>query len=555
MDDSATCLARGAEEKLNMPATEQSAKKAKLEPASAIPVKTEEEKGLPATEQSAKKAKLEPASAIPVATEEKKGLPATGQSAKKAKLEPASAIPVKTEEEKRLAKYLKREAKKRAKMTPEQLKQSEFKNRLQQYSGQGDVVAAMQVYDEMKAQDLPPDRYMLSMLLALCGNAGLDRKSDAVRVFTDMKERKIQLEEGAYTPMIKLYSLAGEPDKGYELLQEMKQIKAKLRLRTYSHLLCACCLAQKEETASELMKEMRAQSPPILPTEKEYVAVLSMYSAASKGDEFYSTLAEFREDIFQPTEVTWAVMREWFMKEKANGITPGDGGAAAGSWRVSDEASVDSTGMCSACATRLISIDVTDEQRQKLLAQVEGLACGTLDEKTGGKIPQHVAAEQSRNNKNGAGGAGGAGDAGDAGGGGGNPGKGKYSNGDQKKVHSNELKKGGGKQNGAGKNAKRKRGGASVSETEARRNQFQTYKEWLERKGKTNFDVIIDGANVAYYNQNYEGSAFSYQQIDSMVRHFQVCVCFCVWVCFCVCVGVWVCVWSCLWSCLRSQSY
>eukprot|EP01138_Halocafeteria_seosinensis_P015956 gb/GECG01016284.1/.p1 GENE.gb/GECG01016284.1/~~gb/GECG01016284.1/.p1 ORF type:complete len:743 (+),score=87.13 gb/GECG01016284.1/:1-2229(+) len=48
--------------------------------------------------------------------------------------------------------------------------------------------------------------------------------------------------------------------------------------------------------------------------------------------------------------------------------------------------------------------------------------------------------------------------------------------------------------------------------------QFDNFKRWLQRKGK--FDVIIDGANVAFFNQNFSGGGFHHLQVDDVVQHF-----------------------------------
>ena len=42
---------------------------------------------------------------------------------------------------------------------------------------------------------------------------------------------------------------------------------------------------------------------------------------------------------------------------------------------------------------------------------------------------------------------------------------------------------------------------------------------WLD--GRPPFDYVIDGPNVAYYNQNFEGGAFSYRQIAAVMAHLQ----------------------------------
>lgn len=53
---------------------------------------------------------------------------------------------------------------------------------------------------------------------------------------------------------------------------------------------------------------------------------------------------------------------------------------------------------------------------------------------------------------------------------------------------------------------------------------WKGFQEWLQRRGRDAYDVIIDGANVGYYKQNFMGAPkhVDYTQIDWVVRHFQV---------------------------------
>jgi len=48
---------------------------------------------------------------------------------------------------------------------------------------------------------------------------------------------------------------------------------------------------------------------------------------------------------------------------------------------------------------------------------------------------------------------------------------------------------------------------------------FRLFQRWL--KEREPYDIIIDGANVGFNNQNHEGGHFQYHQIDAVVRHFQ----------------------------------
>lgn len=48
--------------------------------------------------------------------------------------------------------------------------------------------------------------------------------------------------------------------------------------------------------------------------------------------------------------------------------------------------------------------------------------------------------------------------------------------------------------------------------------QFTEFQSWLRHQGS--FDVIVDGANVAFFNQNFAGGGFHHLQVDDVVQHF-----------------------------------
>jgi hypothetical protein len=50
---------------------------------------------------------------------------------------------------------------------------------------------------------------------------------------------------------------------------------------------------------------------------------------------------------------------------------------------------------------------------------------------------------------------------------------------------------------------------------------WQAFKAWLGRRGKAAYDVVIDGANVGFYKQNYPGAPahVSFDAIDAVVQH------------------------------------
>ena len=43
--------------------------------------------------------------------------------------------------------------------------------------------------------------------------------------------------------------------------------------------------------------------------------------------------------------------------------------------------------------------------------------------------------------------------------------------------------------------------------------------EWFDRNGP--YDILVDGANIAFYGQNREGGGFAWQQVMDMVKMLQ----------------------------------
>ncbi|ETV85190.1 hypothetical protein H257_03015 [Aphanomyces astaci] len=58
-----------------------------------------------------------------------------------------------------------------------------------------------------------------------------------------------------------------------------------------------------------------------------------------------------------------------------------------------------------------------------------------------------------------------------------------------------------------------------VCTSDERIEQWTAFKTWLDEHGP--FDVIIDAANVGYFNQNFEGGGFSYPQIQTVLKAYQ----------------------------------
>lgn len=64
---------------------------------------------------------------------------------------------------------------------------------------------------------------------------------------------------------------------------------------------------------------------------------------------------------------------------------------------------------------------------------------------------------------------------------------------------------------------------------EERTKQWKGYCGWLERRGRSRYNVIIDGANVGYFKQNAAdaGELADLKQIDWAVKKYEGEVRFC----------------------------
>lgn len=62
-----------------------------------------------------------------------------------------------------------------------------------------------------------------------------------------------------------------------------------------------------------------------------------------------------------------------------------------------------------------------------------------------------------------------------------------------------------------------------VCTNEQRKQQWEGYRGWLERRGKERYNVIIDGANVGYFKQNAAGAGelADLRQVDWAVKKYE----------------------------------
>ncbi|DAZ94852.1 TPA: hypothetical protein N0F65_012541, partial [Lagenidium giganteum] len=58
-----------------------------------------------------------------------------------------------------------------------------------------------------------------------------------------------------------------------------------------------------------------------------------------------------------------------------------------------------------------------------------------------------------------------------------------------------------------------------VRTDEKRTSQWQEFVAWLDAQER--FDVVLDAANIGYFNQNFDGGCFTYTQIERVLQHYQ----------------------------------
>ena len=51
------------------------------------------------------------------------------------------------------------------------------------------------------------------------------------------------------------------------------------------------------------------------------------------------------------------------------------------------------------------------------------------------------------------------------------------------------------------------------------RENLEEFDEWLQNREE--YDFIVDAANVAYFNQNFESGRFNYQQVEALVTDLE----------------------------------
>jgi len=307
----------------------------------------------------------------------------------------------------------------------------------------GDLERAFGLYDAHIMAGLTPSGHVYSLLLNIASKATRVPPTvvrDAVKVFTDMRERGLPLSEAAYSSLVRICAVGGDLDRARALLVDMVASDVHPRLRTYAPVIAALAARGDAKGVQAMIDEVKGRALPI--TQLEHAALLRAYAYSGDATGALERVAELAASEQLIDEALEEELKSFF-----GGGPRGGEGAGAGArlhspadwpWRVSHGSVDPETSVCSVTRRTLRSIDIGAEDRAVLMTQCSDLV-GGMD-------------------------------------------------------------------------------GLALGAA-GRRAAWASFREWVSKHGP--FDVVVDGANIGYANQNFAEGALSYSQIDAVVREFQ----------------------------------
>lgn len=336
---------------------------------------------------------------------------------------------------------------------------------------------AIHAYREAKLKNIYPSKEIFNNFLAFtaglgeqgCGSYPLrtnEPPSDiiaAFEIYNDAKLKQASLSEASYSGLIRCCALNNRKEDGLQLLKEMLAIPLVPRNRTYSALLNSYCHAGDKPTSLELFHDLTEKyNLPVL--ERDYISLLFLANLQNDSTLFYSMLHSMMEDILVPqSHELWEVLSQWFSTSSRNER-----------YNVIYSKIISDVGLFEGCDYTLKSIELTQENKFKLLSQIEKAIIGDPTD------------QQGENNS---------------------------------RPQENQPK------------TKRR-----VNRIMTSHDKWNQFKSWIDliqneivefsrqssRMGKEKY-VLVDGANVGFYQQNYANAPthVNYHQIQAIVAYFQ----------------------------------
>ena len=501
--------------------------------------------------------------------------------------------------------------------TPYEEQFKAFRVALVDAAKRADAAAALAVYDEMTRRKVQPTAYVYNTILSICtrvsGRVEPVLLSRAIQIFDKMYQRArrtpppaaaelmpaaapaaaaaaataqdvdatavaapapkphteaalklaaaaVKPQEQAYTSMIRLCALAGQPAQARQFFDRMMEDGVRPRLRTYAPLFEVMSASGDDVTCDWLYAHMKERS--ISPGQHEFSAYLAVLARKGRWSDVISLLGDMSELVYEvdgpprPPQQTGNSDNSSSVSShssaSASAAQDGTLGPSA-----STEASVSESGDNAASAAE--SSSVADESEASASdADVGGDkdAAGQAEEGEGGAMPvcqgpnlldtlealfggrlgpqaADGALSNCENSNNSDGSSSSSFSAGDAPSSSSSNGASSNSSSSDwawacrrvtipadtgicpvtgYKLRSLDLEQGE-LQTLATQIEALATGGKTP---------FSVFKSWLGRHGgKSGFDVIVDGPNIGFANQNFRGGALMYTQIDAVVREYE----------------------------------
>jgi pentatricopeptide repeat protein len=379
---------------------------------------------------------------------------------------------------------------------------------MQQCCAKNDLATAMETYDQASVDNVTIEAQSFYNLLNLCdglGDRGVHigtpktpkmeqgpptdvrsvdadtRQQYAIRIKKRMDELKLPLNETAYTALVRLLSKAKLFDEAEKLLSEAEAVaQCKPRIRLYSSLLCVYC--EMGQMVSALNVWSRVAKKGLLLTEKEYAALIKCAVRTGDATIMERILSDLAEDVLVPSRETTRYISDWFSSPHAT-ISKDDGKSQ--SVLHNNNVELPSSDAPSMGPVQCKDAKWTISHGCMVDTNTGVLTTGCLQAERLQPVSLSTETWQEMLNMN------------------------------ETIVLNGMLDNDKSVFQGGGKGPKRQ------VNTAKRQGSWKNFQGYLRKRGR--FDVVIDGANVGYYKQNFAHAPkhVDYQQIDWLLKHFE----------------------------------
>lgn len=217
----------------------------------------------------------------------------------------------------------------------------EIRRRIQVGCRDNDLASAMEAYEDAMAKDIRLEAQSFYNLLNLCdglertvhigtpispsGSAqpasktnvaprrvdDTTRQQYAFRLKDHMKDLKYPLNETAYSALVKMLARNKNFESAASLLSEAEQVQqCKAKLRLYSSLLIAYCDERRMLDALDIWQRLTKRN--LQATEREYTALMRCATATGDSVVVRRVLTDLAENVRIPSKETVASLIEWF---------------------------------------------------------------------------------------------------------------------------------------------------------------------------------------------------------------------------------------------------